>query len=376
VLYIYVRHAAVLEKRLRISHPITMSGFGRNSKRDIKKTGGKPPTEDIPAADIPAPSSILTPETPAGGQVLRSSRRIAKRGSPAETPSYKSSNNFEEKRTKRKVKVEERKRLREDEAEMKEAKSRDASMMSFDELSAVSKDMNSISCDSGFNFNTSIVDTSALIFPHLEEVEVKSFNFFDLQFIATVLENSIPQGRGFLKNLLLRQTPRPGISYVDYGKLSASLIKVIEVRISTFNKKASPGLKHLQLSFSFRNESLQLESCLDAIFRLDQIITLSLNWVPFSVDSVKTALKKQGSKKRWESLSLSFVDPKMNGKDILEICSYLPLLRKWEVRSTITINGATEWKRICPRLESVNCNGELSKKVEKVLQGLGVTVKR
>jgi hypothetical protein len=48
-----------------------------NSKRDVKnKTGGKLSPEDIPAADIPAPSSNLNPERPAGGQLLRSSRRM------------------------------------------------------------------------------------------------------------------------------------------------------------------------------------------------------------------------------------------------------------------------------------------------------------
>jgi hypothetical protein len=69
----------------------------------------------------------------------------------------------------------------------------------------------------------------------------------------------------------------------------------------------------------------------------------------------------------------------MNDADFLEIFSYLPSLREWIVDSSsfaITIDGAKEWKRICPNLQSFNIErGEgLSEEVKEVLKGLGVAV--
>jgi hypothetical protein len=80
------------------------------------------------------------------------------------------------------------------------------SPMSFDELSAISKSMVSLICMKGFDFDHSHVDIRPLIFPCLEKVKVLSENDSDLQFIATILKNSIPQWRGFLKSLVLRNS--------------------------------------------------------------------------------------------------------------------------------------------------------------------------
>jgi hypothetical protein len=110
---------------------------------------------------------------------------------------------------------------------------RDDSPMSFEELSAVSKSMVSLRCMKGFDFGTAQVDLSGLIFSRLETVEVWSEKDTDLQFTATVLENSIPQGRGFLKSLVLGHTAsaRPfRNSSVDYVQFSTSLIRIIKVR--------------------------------------------------------------------------------------------------------------------------------------------------
>jgi hypothetical protein len=142
-------------------------------------------------------------------------------------------------------------------------------------------------------------------------------------------------------------------------------------------KKASPGMSDLILIFN--NENVNLDSCFDSIFKLDQIITLFLVWEGISVDKIKSSLRKQGGKKRWETLVLGRVDQEMNDADILEICSYLTNLRRWSVvspRTTITIDGAREWKRICPNLQTVIIERDegLSEEVKKFLQGLGVKV--
>jgi hypothetical protein len=110
---------------------------------------------------------------------------------------------------------------------------RDDSPMSFDELSAVSKNLVTLECLKGFAVDTAQVDISSLIFKRLERVKVKSENDSDLQFIATALENSIPRGRRFLKSLQLCNPPsdQPSSnSSVDFAQLSTSLIKIIEVR--------------------------------------------------------------------------------------------------------------------------------------------------
>jgi hypothetical protein len=96
-----------------------------------------------------------------------------------------------------------------------------------------------------------------------------------------------------------------------------------------------------------------------------------------SLENIKSLLRKQGGKKRWEALVLGCVDQETNDADILEICSYLPNLRQWSVlspRTNISIDGAREWKRICLNLETVRGVG-LSDEVKEVLQGLGVTVR-
>jgi hypothetical protein len=56
-------------------------------------------------------------------------------------------------------------------------------------------------------------------------------------------------------------------------------------------------------------------------------------------------------------------------------------LRGWTFfvtrRATLTVDGAREWKRICPNLETFKFvgGGGLSKEVKEVLKELGVTVK-
>jgi hypothetical protein len=83
--------------------------------------------------------------------------------------------------------------------------------------------------------------------------------------------------------------------------------------------------------------------------------------------------------KRCEKLLLAQIDQVMNDSDILEICSYLPLLREWAMfalSTSLTIDGVREWKRICPNLETVYfVEGGLSEEVKEALQGLGVDVK-
>jgi hypothetical protein len=110
--------------------------------------------------------------------------------------------------------------------------------MSFDELSDVSKNLVSLTCLQGFEFNTARVDMSSLIFPRLEIVEIESQNISDLQFIATVLKNSIPQGQGFLKSLFLRLSRRYRSfnSFFDHDQYIYSLIKIIEVWFSLSNE--------------------------------------------------------------------------------------------------------------------------------------------
>jgi hypothetical protein len=143
-------------------------------------------------------------------------------------------------------------------------------------------------------------------------------------------------------------------------------------------KKSSPGMSVLKLMFNYMSETINLDSCLDIIFGLDQITTLFLIWNRMSLNKIKSALKKQGGKKRSEKMVLGRVDQEMNDSDILEICSYLPSLREWVVdcpRTTLTVDGAREWKRICPNIKTVKfgVNRGLSEEVKEVLRGLGVT---
>jgi hypothetical protein len=241
--------------------------------------------------------------------------------------------------------------------------------------------MVSLTCSKGLDFDTAQVDISSLIFRHFERVRVDSENDADLQFIATVLENSIPQGRGFLKSLVLNDSRTfhdDSTSSVDYRNLIISLIKIIEVQISLTNIKASPELKTLKLFFNERIDHVNLDSCLDAIFGLDQIIRLYLGCKRMSLEKVKSVLNRQGGKKTWRYVGLTQIDQKLNDSDILEICSYLPNLRQWIVfpRSPLTIDGAREWKRICPKLTSIDTGGGFSPGFRNLMYGLGITVIR
>jgi hypothetical protein len=136
-------------------------------------------------------------------------------------------------------------------------------------------------------------------------------------------------------------------------------------------------LKRLSLLFQ-RQEPVDLDSCLDVIVGLDHITYLSLYWNRISLDKIKTALRNQGGKKRWEFVSFGVFERELNDDDILEVCYYLPSLREWTLfgtRFTITVEGAREWKRICPNLISIRgLSGGLSEEVMEGFQGLGVTI--
>jgi hypothetical protein len=195
---------------------------------------------------------------------------------------------------------------------------RDVSPMSYDEISAVSKSIVSLTCMKGFDFGPAHVDISSLIFTRLKKVDFKSEKDSDFQFIATVLKNSIPQGRGFLKSLFLmnsRSAYPTTNSSVGYAQFIPSLIKVIEVWFHSLMQKASYGLNVLQLNFNNMPETVNFDSSLDSIFRLDQITTLYglyLVWEGMSVDKIKSSLRKQGGKKRWELLVLGEFDQDTN----------------------------------------------------------------
>jgi hypothetical protein len=111
-------------------------------------------------------------------------------------------------------------------------------------------------------------------------------------------------------------------------------------------------LKLLIISF----EAVNLDVILESIFKLDNLSNFSLRWNRISLDMIKSALHKQGGKKGLEVFSLDGIDRSLFDADILEICSYLPNWQCWDVvgmDSTLTIDGALEWKRICPLLDSV-----------------------
>jgi hypothetical protein len=63
---------------------------------------------------------------------------------------------------------------------------RNDSPMFFEELSAVSKSLASLSCSKGFNFFTAQVDISSLIFSRMERVEVLSEKDKDFQFVVNI----------------------------------------------------------------------------------------------------------------------------------------------------------------------------------------------
>jgi hypothetical protein len=190
---------------------------------------------------------------------------------------------------------------------------RDDSPISCIELSSVSKNLVSLGCLKGFDFDYAQVDMSSMVFPRLERVRVESVKCSDLILITNVMENSIPQGRAFLKHLVLRLLDAMNESHhlnnlsVDYAQfctsLSASLINIIEVRFILM-KKASPELYTLALSFCYH--PVHLEACFDAIFGLYQITSLHLNWHQVSLEQIKSALKKHGASNRWETFYHTF----------------------------------------------------------------------
>jgi hypothetical protein len=108
--------------------------------------------------------------------------------------------------------------------------------MTFDELSAVSDKLISLTCKGGIELPPDQADLPFLQFPNLENVDVRCKNDSDLHFIASILVNSIPSsGRQSLKKLDLNYE-----LYLNYASLlssdadtdqllSTSLTKVIKV---------------------------------------------------------------------------------------------------------------------------------------------------
>jgi hypothetical protein len=123
--------------------------------------------------------------------------------------------------------------------------------MSVDELSAVSGTLISLTCEGGFNLPEQ-ADIPLLQFPRLENVDVWCKNASDLQFIATLLENSIPSsGHGLLKKLELVHPPAvPSISFADTEQLlKMSLTKVIKVSTWFYNCSGFTRIEHVDFAF-------------------------------------------------------------------------------------------------------------------------------
>jgi hypothetical protein len=143
-------------------------------------------------------------------------------------------------------------------------------------------------------------------------------------------------------------------------------------------------LKELKLLLN-PNASRNLDACLDAIFSLDQLAFLSIRWNGMSVEKIKSSLNKHGGTKSLYFFGLFGLDRDMNEADILEICSFLPDLQIWEGKvsgSDLTVDGAREWKRICPNFSTAyidggdDLDGAVSAEVREELRGLGVKVFR
>jgi hypothetical protein len=139
-------------------------------------------------------------------------------------------------------------------------------------------------------------------------------------------------------------------------------------------------LKDLILFFNHLDDTSNLDILLDAIFSLDQLVIISLRWNRMSVEKIKSSMKRHGGTKRSTYFRLCGIDRAMNEVDILEICSFLPELEYWVVKvSDLTVDGAKEWKRICPNLKSIELlfsGGGGSKEVKEELRGLGLRVGR
>jgi hypothetical protein len=137
-------------------------------------------------------------------------------------------------------------------------------------------------------------------------------------------------------------------------------------------------LKELTLSFSNELATANLDSCLGAIFGLDQISNLFLCWNRLSVDLVKSSLIQQGTNKRLTKVYLTGIDRLLFDSDVLEICAFLPHLQEWLgfcPSSPLSTQGVRDWKRICPDLATVKLAG-ISEDVEEELEGMGVSVSR
>jgi hypothetical protein len=124
--------------------------------------------------------------------------------------------------------------------------------MSVDELSAVSNTLISLTCRDGFELPPNQADIPLLQFLRLENVDVRCKNVSDLQFILSLLENSIPSsGHGFLKKLELLQPPSvTSISSADTEQLlNMSLTKVIKVSTWFYNCSGFTGIEHVDFAF-------------------------------------------------------------------------------------------------------------------------------
>jgi hypothetical protein len=125
--------------------------------------------------------------------------------------------------------------------------------LSFDELSAVSPNLLSLSSGGGLNIDTFQIDLPLLSFPRLENVEIYSKNDSNLHFIIKILENSLSSSIrrvGSLKSLRLYRSTFQGtrlnllegtISTVDYGQLRTSLNNIIEVCFELTDQRRRQG---------------------------------------------------------------------------------------------------------------------------------------
>jgi hypothetical protein len=123
--------------------------------------------------------------------------------------------------------------------------------LSFDELSAVSSNLLSLSSGGGLNIDTFQIGLHLLSFPHLENVQIYSTNDSNLHLIIKILENSLSSSIrrvGSLKSFKLYRSTfqeidllEGTISIVDYGKLRTSLNNIIEVCFELTDQRRRQG---------------------------------------------------------------------------------------------------------------------------------------
>jgi hypothetical protein len=129
-----------------------------------------------------------------------------------------------------------------------------------------------------------------------------------------------------------------------------------------------------RLILNYHLEQSNSDVCLDAIFALEHLTSLDLGWNGISLEDIRSSLVKQGAKKRLTRIFLSSINLIVDEAGILGVCEFLPDIVAWSSygpRSTFSVAGIRAWKRICPRLVSVDMNG-MSEEVEEELRALGI----